>query len=256
MFICIFACMKFQGVDSVKHFLSIFREAIRGEERDYTEGSIKLAIFMLAIPMILELSLESVFALVDMYFVGKLGKNAIAVVAYTESLITIIYSIAIGLSTAATAIIEHDFDSVGSLNHVVVRQDVATGADDHAAAQSCLGLAVPIPKKEAEPGVAGVGAFLGGFARVDAHDSGRRFLSREPEASGRHCTSRRRRRLHQRNRCQACRAPIQPVRLQGGDNEPGCEQHGHRLREDQPGATHRDFESIKRRTTRAQFRTG
>jgi putative MATE family efflux protein len=105
MFICIFACMKFQGVDSVKHFLSIFREAIRGEERDYTEGSIKLAIFMLAIPMILELSLESVFALVDMYFVGKLGKNAIAVVAYTESLITIIYSIAIGLSTAATAII-------------------------------------------------------------------------------------------------------------------------------------------------------
>lgn len=85
--------------------LNLFREALRGEDRDYTKGNIRLAIFMLAIPMILELSLESIFALVDMYFVGKLGENAIAVVAYTESMITIIYSIAIGLSTAATAII-------------------------------------------------------------------------------------------------------------------------------------------------------
>ncbi|MBK8668500.1 MAG: MATE family efflux transporter [Saprospiraceae bacterium] len=55
--------------------------------------------------MILELSLESVFALVDMYFVGKLGQNAIAVVGYTESMITLVYSVAIGLSTAATAVI-------------------------------------------------------------------------------------------------------------------------------------------------------
>ncbi len=93
------------GVNKVINIFKIFKEALRGEDRDYTQGSIRLAIFMLAIPMILELSLESVFALVDMYFVGKLGKEAIAVVAYTESLITIIYSIAIGLSTAATAII-------------------------------------------------------------------------------------------------------------------------------------------------------
>ena len=64
-----------------------------------------MAILLLAVPMILELSLESVFALVDMFFVGKLGQNAIAVVGYTESMITMVYSLSIGLSTAATAII-------------------------------------------------------------------------------------------------------------------------------------------------------
>jgi putative MATE family efflux protein len=72
---------------------------------DYTQGSIPKAVFLLAIPMILELSLESVFAVVDMFFVSKLGENAIATVGLTESVITIIYSIAIGLSTAATAIV-------------------------------------------------------------------------------------------------------------------------------------------------------
>jgi putative MATE family efflux protein len=62
-------------------------------------------VFLLAIPMILELSLESVFAVVDIFFVGKLGQNAIATVGLTESVITLVYSIAIGLSTAATAIV-------------------------------------------------------------------------------------------------------------------------------------------------------
>src|SRR5213083_2296274 len=63
------------------------------------------AVFLLAMPMILELSLESVFAVVDMFFVGKLGANAIAAVGLTELAITIIYSVAIGLSTAATAVV-------------------------------------------------------------------------------------------------------------------------------------------------------
>lgn len=88
-----------------KTYLTLIRDALNGEERDYTKGSIRVAIVLLAIPMILELSLESVFALVDMYFVGKLGQNAIAVVGYTESMITLVYSVAIGLSTAATAVI-------------------------------------------------------------------------------------------------------------------------------------------------------
>ncbi|MES2628124.1 MAG: MATE family efflux transporter [Bacteroidota bacterium] len=72
---------------------------------DYTTGSIRRAVFLLAIPMILELSLESVFAVVDMFFVSKLGENAIATVGLTESVVTIIYSVAIGLSTGATAIV-------------------------------------------------------------------------------------------------------------------------------------------------------
>ncbi len=79
--------------------------SLNGEEQDYTTGSIPKAVFLLAVPMILELSLESVFALVDMFFVGELGPNAIATVGLTESLITIFYSIAIGLSTGATAIV-------------------------------------------------------------------------------------------------------------------------------------------------------
>lgn len=89
----------------INAFIKLIKTSLQGEERDYTQGSIKQAIFLLAIPMILELSLESVFALVDMYFVGKLGHNAIAVVAYTESMVTMVYSLAIGISTAATAII-------------------------------------------------------------------------------------------------------------------------------------------------------
>ncbi|HWR32632.1 MAG TPA: MATE family efflux transporter, partial [Chitinophagaceae bacterium] len=66
---------------------------------------IRAAMVLLAIPMILELSLESVFAVVDMFFVGKLGFNAIQTVGLTESVITIVYTIAIGLSTAATAVV-------------------------------------------------------------------------------------------------------------------------------------------------------
>ena len=79
--------------------------SLSGQEQDYTQGSIRKAVFLLAIPMILELSLESVFALVDMFFVGKLGENAIATVGLTEAVITLVYSAAIGLSTAATAIV-------------------------------------------------------------------------------------------------------------------------------------------------------
>lgn len=86
-------------------FFSLLKKALRGGEYDYTKGSIRQAIILLAIPMILELSLESVFAVVDMFFVGHLGENAIATVGLTESVISIIYSVAIGLSTAATAVV-------------------------------------------------------------------------------------------------------------------------------------------------------
>ena len=86
-------------------FWSLVKRSLKGEDYDYTQGSIRKAIVLLAVPMILELSLESVFAVVDMFFVGKLGENAIATVGLTESVITIVYSVAIGLSTAATAMV-------------------------------------------------------------------------------------------------------------------------------------------------------
>ena len=91
--------------NKIKKVISIIKQSLNGEQQDYTKGSIRTAVFLLAIPMILELSLESVFAVVDMFFVSKLGQNAIATVGLTESVITIVYSIAIGLSTAATAIV-------------------------------------------------------------------------------------------------------------------------------------------------------
>ena len=84
---------------------NIIRTSLNGEQRDYTQGSLSKAIFLLAIPMILELSLESVFAVVDIFFVSKLGQHAIATVGLTESVISLVYSIAIGLSTAATAVV-------------------------------------------------------------------------------------------------------------------------------------------------------
>ena len=75
------------------------KRALRGEHHDYTKGSVSEAVILLAIPMILELGLESVFAVVDMFFVSRLGQAAIASVGLTESVVTIVYSIAIGIST-------------------------------------------------------------------------------------------------------------------------------------------------------------
>ncbi|HET6256343.1 MAG TPA: MATE family efflux transporter [Puia sp.] len=81
------------------------REALSSEHRDYTTGSLRRAVLLLAIPMILEMSMESVFALVDLFFVGRLGKDAVATVGLTESVLTLVYSVAIGLSMAATAMV-------------------------------------------------------------------------------------------------------------------------------------------------------
>ena len=83
--------------------LHLFGRALKGEQQDYTTGSIRKAIFLLAVPMIIEMGMESVFAIVDLFFVGRLGKHAISTVGLTESVITIIYSIAVGMSMAATA---------------------------------------------------------------------------------------------------------------------------------------------------------
>ncbi len=81
------------------------KNAIRGSEADYTKISIKKAIFLLAIPMILELVMESTFAVVDIYFVGKLGASAVATVGLTETYLFLLYSLAMGLATAVTAIV-------------------------------------------------------------------------------------------------------------------------------------------------------
>ena len=84
------------------------KQALKGDESfDYTAGSIKRAVILLAIPMVLEMMMESVFALVDLYFVGHLEHSSFAIqtVGLTESVLTIIYSLAIGMSMAATAVV-------------------------------------------------------------------------------------------------------------------------------------------------------
>jgi putative MATE family efflux protein len=113
---------------------------LNSEHQDFTTGSIRKAIFMLAIPMILEMCMESVFAVVDIFFVSKLGPHAMATVGLTESFLTLVYSVAIGLSMAATAMVAR---RVGEKNY-----DDAAKAGAQAAllsfivtlAISCLGL--------------------------------------------------------------------------------------------------------------------
>lgn len=99
----------------MKNAWKIFLEAIHGAPRDYTEGSISKAVILLGIPMVLEMLMESVFAITDIFFVGKLGPQAVATIGLTESLLTMVYTVSIGLSIGATALVarrvgEHDME--------------------------------------------------------------------------------------------------------------------------------------------------
>jgi putative MATE family efflux protein len=82
---------------------STLKEAVRGSHQDFTEAPIGRAVILLAVPMVLEMLMESVFAVVDIFFVGRLGASAVATVGLTESLMVIVYALAIGLSIGAAA---------------------------------------------------------------------------------------------------------------------------------------------------------
>jgi len=92
----------------------LFWSAVRGDEKNFTTGSINRAIFFLSIPMILEMMMEALFAVVDVFFVSRVSINAVATVGLTESVVTVVYSIAIGLSMATTAMISR---RVGENDH-------------------------------------------------------------------------------------------------------------------------------------------
>src|SRR5688572_32728569 len=104
----------------IRSFFSLFKLALSSEHQDYTQGSIRRAVFLLAVPMILEMCMESVFAVVDIFFVGRLGKNeAVSTVVLTESVLTIVYSMAIGLSMAARS--EEHTSELQSQSNLVCR---------------------------------------------------------------------------------------------------------------------------------------
>lgn len=94
------------------------RDALRGRQHDYTTGPIGQAIFLLAIPMVLEMVMESLFALSDVFFVARLGASAVATVGLTESMMIVVYTLAMGLSISGTAVVarrigEKDTDGAG-----------------------------------------------------------------------------------------------------------------------------------------------
>jgi putative MATE family efflux protein len=111
-----------------KSFLRNVNEAVSGTEQDFTEGKLSRAILLLSIPAVLEMVMESIFVIVDIYFVSKLGANAVATVGITESMVTIIYALAIGLGTATTSMVSR---RIGEKNHdaasVAAFQAILTG---------------------------------------------------------------------------------------------------------------------------------
>ena len=102
-----------------RNYWAAIREAIQGSHQDFTEGSLGRAIMLLAIPMVLEMVMESLFFIVDVFWVARLGANAIATVGLAESIVTLVYCVAMGLSMAITAMVarrigEKDPDGAGS----------------------------------------------------------------------------------------------------------------------------------------------
>lgn len=98
-----------KSINKFISFWELFKEALRGDEQDYTKIKVRTGIFLLSVPMILEMIMESLFAVVDIFFVGRLGEEAVATVGLTEAVIIIVYSVGVGISMAATAMVSRRF---------------------------------------------------------------------------------------------------------------------------------------------------
>ena len=117
-----------------RRFFHYFFLALSGKETEFTSGSIRRAIFMLSVPMILEMMMESIFAIVDIAYVSQVSVNAVATIGLTESVVTLVYAVAIGLSMAATAVVARR----------IGERDVQ-GAREAAVQAIVLGIIVAVP---------------------------------------------------------------------------------------------------------------
>src|SRR6201993_4874985 len=102
-------------------------EALRGSHQDYTTGSLNRAILLLAIPMVLEMVLESLFAVVDVFWVGRLGADAVATVGLTESMLSLVMAVGLGLTMSTTAMVarrigekDHEGASVAAVQAIIM----------------------------------------------------------------------------------------------------------------------------------------
>jgi putative MATE family efflux protein len=150
------------------------REALRGSEQDYTTGPVGRAVLLLAIPMVLEVALESVFAVTDIFFVSRLGASAVAAVGITESLLAIVYALAMGLGIGATAVVarrigekDHEGAARSAVQAVVLALivSVVLGAAGAAAAPDLLRL-MGAPPEVIETGLGYARVMLGGEAVI------------------------------------------------------------------------------------------
>lgn len=89
----------------MRKYIDLFKAALKGEQNDFSTGSVNRALVLLAIPMMLEMAMESIFSLVDTFFVGQIGNEALNTIGYTEVVLTLVYSLAIGLSVAPMSMV-------------------------------------------------------------------------------------------------------------------------------------------------------
>ena len=150
------------------------REAIAGTEQDFTEGRLGRAILLLAVPMVLETCMEALFGIVDVFFVSSLGADAVAAVGLTESMLSMVYALAMGLGMATTAMVAR---RIGEKNAggaaVAAVQSIVIGIAAAAAIGVSGALAAPrlLRAMGASPGVISTGTgytvwILGGSATV------------------------------------------------------------------------------------------
>jgi len=166
-----------EGVATVQsqpsEWWTVVRDAVRGIPHDYTAGSLGRGIVLLAIPMVLEMAMESIFAVVDVFWVSRLGPDAVATVGLTESMLTLVYTAAMGLSIGVAAVVARRIGERPDAAAEAAVQGIALGLGV-AAVAACLGITLAprlLAVMGASPAVTAIGSgytrmMLGGSATV------------------------------------------------------------------------------------------